>query len=260
MSFLSDYRGSGLIISTAERAKLGNVTVGFLGSYADAAALAAAHPTAADGNFALNQATNTIWIWDTATVAWIDTLASSIGDMLKSVYDPQNISADSFTRANHTGTQLAATISDFAATVSANTAVAANTAAQHTHGNAAVLNALTNSGSGVVISTAERAKLAGLISGEVVYITKSAAYTIVAGENILANSSAGSFVLTLPLATVVGQVIKIVDMTGSWATNNVTIATSGVDTIMGAASPLILNVSDSNIELISTGANDWRIK
>lgn len=35
------------------------------------------------------------------------------GDMLKAIYDPQSKEADAFARANHTGTQLAATISDF---------------------------------------------------------------------------------------------------------------------------------------------------
>lgn len=47
-------------------------------------------------------------------------IRSGTGNMLKSVYDPQNIHSDAFARANHTGTQLAATISDF------NTAVRLN--------------------------------------------------------------------------------------------------------------------------------------
>lgn len=53
------------------------------------------------------------------------------GDMLASVYDPQNISNDAFARANHTGTQTASTISDFDTEVSNNTDVAANTLARH---------------------------------------------------------------------------------------------------------------------------------
>lgn len=38
--------------------------------------------------------------------------APGVGDMLASVYDPQAIEADAFDRANHTGTQTLATISD----------------------------------------------------------------------------------------------------------------------------------------------------
>lgn len=37
----------------------------------------------------------------------------NVGDMLKATYDPTGINASPFTRANHTGTQLAATVSDF---------------------------------------------------------------------------------------------------------------------------------------------------
>jgi hypothetical protein len=48
-------------------------------------------------------------------------------------------------RSSHTGTQLASTISDFAATVSAVTDVVNNTAARHTHSNSAVLAATTAS-------------------------------------------------------------------------------------------------------------------
>lgn len=50
------------------------------------------------------------------------------GDMLKSVYDPTNINASAFARANHTGTQTASTISDFDTEVANNSAVTANSA------------------------------------------------------------------------------------------------------------------------------------
>lgn len=49
-------------------------------------------------------------------------------DMLASVYDPTAIQADAFARSNHTGTQLASTISDFDTEVGNNTSVVANTA------------------------------------------------------------------------------------------------------------------------------------
>ena len=50
------------------------------------------------------------------------------GDMPAATYDPQTIAADAFARANHTGTQTAATISDFDTEVSNNASVTANTA------------------------------------------------------------------------------------------------------------------------------------
>tara|TARA_R110002012_G_scaffold316642_2_gene531836 strand:+ start:3160 stop:3912 length:753 start_codon:yes stop_codon:yes gene_type:complete len=49
------------------------------------------------------------------------------GYLSKSTYDPQNIDGDAFDRSNHTGTQTAATISDFDTEVDNNTSVTANT-------------------------------------------------------------------------------------------------------------------------------------
>lgn len=57
-------------------------------------------------------------------------------------------------RANHTGTQTASTISDFQSTVSANTDVAANTAARHTHANKTILDNTTAS-----FTTADETKI-----------------------------------------------------------------------------------------------------
>lgn len=50
------------------------------------------------------------------------------GDMLAATYDPQTIVADAFDRANHTGSQPSASISDFDVEVSNNASVTANTA------------------------------------------------------------------------------------------------------------------------------------
>ena len=50
--------------------------------------------------------------------------ATPAGDMNASVYDPTTIQADAFARANHTGTQLASTISDFDTAVSNNAKLA----------------------------------------------------------------------------------------------------------------------------------------
>lgn len=64
-----------------------------------------------------------------ATKKYVDDSVSNlgIGDMLASVYDPNNIAEDAFDRANHTGTQTASTISNFSTAVSSNGAVTANT-------------------------------------------------------------------------------------------------------------------------------------
>lgn len=63
-------------------------------------------------------------------------------------------------KASSSHTHTAADVTDFDAEVSANTDVAANTAARHTHSNAAVLNATTAS-----FTTADETKLDGVASG-----------------------------------------------------------------------------------------------
>lgn len=88
------------------------------------------------------------------------TSSGGSGDMSASVYDPQGIEGDVFARANHTGTQIASTISDFDAEVGNQADVAANTTARHTHSNKAVLDATTAS-----FLTADETKLDGIEAG-----------------------------------------------------------------------------------------------
>ncbi len=81
------------------------------------------------------------------------------GDMIKSVYDPNNHSADAFSRANHTGTQAASTISDFASSVSGNSDVAANTSARHTHSNGTALDNVSGTNTGDETASTIKTKL-----------------------------------------------------------------------------------------------------
>lgn len=68
-------------------------------------------------------------------------------------------------RTNHTGTQTAATISDFDTEVSNNTAVVANTAKVSADGSVTTHNDVTSAGSGAIITSAERTKLTGIATG-----------------------------------------------------------------------------------------------
>ncbi len=47
-----------------------------LGWYVDPAALNTAHPTGTDGQFAIVGSTDTVWVWDTTTTAWINSTLS----------------------------------------------------------------------------------------------------------------------------------------------------------------------------------------
>ncbi|GAG00923.1 unnamed protein product, partial [marine sediment metagenome] len=64
-------------------------TIGnFLGFYATENALTTAHPTASAGNYAIVGATDTVWIWDTDTVAWVD---SGVNGAVTSVFSRTGI-------------------------------------------------------------------------------------------------------------------------------------------------------------------------
>jgi hypothetical protein len=63
--------------------------------------LTTAHPTASAGNYAIVGSTDTVWIWDTDTSDWVNSGVSSMGDMTKSVYDPNTVEDDAFDSANH---------------------------------------------------------------------------------------------------------------------------------------------------------------
>lgn len=58
----------------AEQAQ--QVAQGAMGWYADAQALQSAHPTGQNGQWAIVGATDTIWIWDSDTSAWVDSGAN----------------------------------------------------------------------------------------------------------------------------------------------------------------------------------------
>jgi hypothetical protein len=68
-------------------------------------------------------------------------------------------------RGNHTGTQTASTISDFDTEVSNNPSVTANTAKVSADGSVTTHSDVTSAGSGQIITTTERNKLAGIASG-----------------------------------------------------------------------------------------------
>ena len=107
-------------MTPAEKSKLGNLTDNFKGLFANSTARDLAITSPQNGNYVIQEDTDSIWYYSNT---WIDTGTTSTGDMSKVVYDPQNINGDSFNRNNHTGTQLANTISDFNTQVSNNTDV-----------------------------------------------------------------------------------------------------------------------------------------
>jgi len=85
--------------------------------------------------------------------------------------------------------------------------------------------------------------------------TKTANYTAVSGDRILADTTSGGFTVTLPTAVSFGS--GIIEIHKLVAANTLTIATTSSQTINGSTT-LTVNRRYTCITLISDGAN-WRI-
>jgi len=216
-------------LSQEDRDKLDNLNSGYLGFYTDPAALNLAHPSPADGSFATVGTTDTMWAWDSDTLAWIDTLTNA-GDMFQSLYDPQGVAGDAFARANMTGTQLAVTISDLQATITANVAVALNTAkvtnvstdlsvgtvdannvdVNSSDGNNATLPSATNAAAGVATATQIQAIEAN--TAKVTNVSTDLSNSV-DDTNVTVESSDGNDTIVAPATGVLAGVLSAIAQT-----------------------------------------------
>lgn len=94
-------------------------------------------------------------------------------------------------------------------------------------------------------------------SASLITATKSANYTIVSEDVIFCNTSGGAFTITLPSPTN-GRLIRLLDITGSFEANNLTVAPSGAEKISGLAANRILEGNWESAEILSNGT-DWFI-
>lgn len=88
------------------------------------------------------------------------------------------------------------------------------------------------------------------------WVKKTANYTALIGDKILADSSGGSFTITLPASPNAGTAVMVADA-GNWATNPVTISRNG-STIEGASENLVLDISNIQVEFVYSGTT-WEV-
>lgn len=89
--------------------------------------------------------------------------------------------------------------------------------------------------------------------------TKTGTYTAKRGDAINADTSAGSWTLTMPASPKDGDVIPIADVDGNWKTNNLTLAGNGTDNIEGA-STFTCDVSGYLCYVTwSENDNEWKV-
>lgn len=83
----------------------------------------------------------------------------------------------------------------------------------------------------------------------------SSAYNAQVNDRILADTSGGSFTVTLPAVAslLVNDTIQIIDVTGSFATNNLTLGRNGA-LIAGGTEDLDLDLNGASITIMYSGS------
>ena len=90
--------------------------------------------------------------------------------------------------------------------------------------------------------------------------TKTGNYTMADGDNIFADTSGGTFTLTLPASPSIGMQCKIIDAEGTAGTNKITIGRNS-QPIMGSAADLEITTNSAGIALVFyDGTFGWRLK
>tara|TARA_Y100000031_G_scaffold11207_1_gene12045 strand:- start:38 stop:901 length:864 start_codon:yes stop_codon:yes gene_type:complete len=91
--------------------------------------------------------------------------------------------------------------------------------------------------------------------GGAAWVIKTAAYTAVAGDGVMVDTSSSAITITLPAAGVLGDFVRIMDVTGDAATNNITVGRAGHN-IQGAAADLTIATNRAAIGLVYVNATE----
>lgn len=94
------------------------------------------------------------------------------------------------------------------------------------------------------------------VSGGITWTRKTTNYSAVANEGIIADTSGGAFIITLPSTPVTGDTIIIADG-ADWSTINLTVARNG-STIEGLAEDLVIDLGGIQVQLIYDGTT-WEV-
>lgn len=79
----------------------------------------------------------------------------------------------------------------------------------------------------------------------------TSAYTAIAGDKILANTTGGAFTVTLPATPTTGTYVSFADMS-NWSVNNLTVARNG-STIESLAEDLVIDIKGIRVDLVYSG-------
>jgi hypothetical protein len=84
-------------------------------------------------------------------------------------------------------------------------------------------------------------------------------YSIAANDRVFADTTSGAITITLPSSPLTGDQIRVLDLAGTFDTNNLTLARNG-NNIMGAAADLVISTENASLGLVYTGATQgWKL-
>ena len=87
----------------------------------------------------------------------------------------------------------------------------------------------------------------------------SSSITVAANDRYFVNTSSAAVTITLPVAPLTGDSVTLIDLAGTFDTNNLTVARNGLK-IMGLTENLIVSVEDAGLTLVYTGATyGWKL-
>jgi len=88
------------------------------------------------------------------------------------------------------------------------------------------------------------------------YVVKTANYTAVAGDLILADTSGGAFTITLPASPATGDTVFVADA-DDWSSNNLTVARNG-STIEGLSEDVVCDIGNISLTFTYSGTT-WQV-
>jgi hypothetical protein len=96
-------------------------------------------------------------------------------------------------------------------------------------------------------------------AGSIKWSIVSTASNISKGEGLMCDTSGGGFIVTLPSSPLIGDAVRIMDLAGTFDTDNLVIARNG-ENIMGLAQDLTLSTENAAIGLVYSNATyGWKL-
>ena len=112
---------------------------------------------------------------------------------------------------------------------------------------------------GIIINIRELAIAVAPVSGGITWNIASSNATMVVGNGYFVDTSGGAKTMTLPSSALLGDTIRINDLAGSFATNNLTVARNG-HKIQGIADDLLIDADQSSFGLVySNSTYGWKL-